>query len=322
MVNVSVVICTYNRAESLRDALESLEKQNVNNLNYEIIVVDNNSKDHTKRIVEEFQGRNGRDIRYVFEPKQGVAYARNSGIRNSNGEIIAYLDDDVIVDSNWLESLWKCFQETKADAVGGRILRKWNADQPEWFSEEIGGCLISQALGGERFRCNSVRRHMVTANLAFRRNIFKQFRIFREELGRRGEELVGGEDREFYQRLLKEGSSVFYEPKALVFHKVEPERLTKEYFRKWFWQVGQTLGHEIQWKWYYLFTIAPIWLWKEWCRAIFRYVKFQSYPVAKENERFASHMWVVHYGGMFLERLAHWFPYVGKSKCVFYQGGK
>ena len=136
MINVSVVICTYNRAQSLLNTLKSLERQNVHNgLTYEVIVVDNNSKDQTKNAVHEFTTENKLSTRYLFEKRQGISYARNSGIRNAKGEIIACLDDDVIVDTNWLEAIWQCFQETKADAVGGRIARKWYSEKPEWYSE-------------------------------------------------------------------------------------------------------------------------------------------------------------------------------------------
>jgi len=324
MVDVSVVICTYNRAESLRETLESLVKQNVNHdLNYEIIVVDNNSKDNTRQIVEEFQARNGYTVQYVFEKNQGVAYARNSGIRNAKGEVVAYLDDDVIADPNWLRAMWKCFQETRADAVGGKILRKWSLDEPHWYSEEIGGCLISQDLGPERKKWNSERQHMVTANVAFRHDVFERYGIFREELGRRGDELVGGEDRELYKRLVKEGDLVIYEPEALAYHKVEPERLTKVYFRRWFWDVGRTLGHEIEWKWYHVVAVAPLWLWRQIFQSLIRFLKVELYPGSNARERFAARIWVLHYSAMFQERFFHWLPFnFGRKKCAFQGGNK
>ena len=319
MVDVSVVICTYNRAESLRETLESLASQDVKHqLSYEIIVVDNNSKDNTRQMVEEFQTRNGHAVQYVFEKKQGVSYARNTGIRCAKGEIIAYLDDDVIADSYWLEAMWTCFQETKADAVGSKVLRKWNSDQPNWYSEEIGGCLISQDLGPKRVKCSSKRQHLVGASIAFRKDVFERCGIFREELGRRGDELVGGEDSELYKRLLKENQLVMYEPNAVVHHKIEPERLTKIYFKRWFWDVGRTLGHELEWKWHFVITIAPLWLWKQALSAIFRFLKVEFYPPSTSSERFAAEVWVLHYWGMITERFFHWLPFkLGRKKCAF-----
>ena len=318
MVNVSVVICTYNRAESLRDTLVSLVSQTVNgNPPYEIIVVDNNSKDRTKEVVQEFQAHNGRFVRYIFEGRQGLAYARNTGIRAAKGEIVAYVDDDVIVDPAWLEALWKCFRDTNADAVGGRILRKWYSEQPVWYSEKVGGCLVHQDLGILRKDWNSERQHFVTANIAFRRDVFDRFGIFREELGRRGDELVGGEDRELYQRLIRGDSHVVYEPEALAYHKVEPERLTKKYFRRWFWDVGRTLGHEMERKWYHVMTIAPFWIWKDLFQTLIRFLRVELYPGSNARERFAAGIWILHYFAMLRERFFHWLPFgLGNRWCA------
>ena len=98
--------------------------------------------------------------------------------------------------------------------------------------------------------------------------------------------------------------------------------LTKEYFKKWFWQVGQTLGHEIQWKWFYAFTIAPVWVWKEWFKSLFRLVKFQTHPSVQESERFAAQVWIFHSSGMLSERFVHWISFLGINKCIFSRGGK
>jgi glycosyltransferase involved in cell wall biosynthesis len=319
MFDVSVVICTYNRAQSLRDTLNSLDAQALaNGLKHEVIVVDNNSSDGTRKVVEEFSTVSAQPVRYVFEEKQGVAYARNTGVKSSSGQVVACVDDDVIVHPNWLESLWHCFQETNADAVGGRIERKWQCERPAWYSEELGGCLINQDFGLKRMKLSDTRKHLVTANAAFRKSAFERYGYFREELGRRGDELVGGEDREFYQRLIKGGALVMYEPEALVYHKVEPDRLTPDYFRRWFLDVGKTLGHEIEWKWHYAFSIAPFWLWKDFLGSVIQFVRVQCHPALSEEERFPSRLWLRHYSGMLWERAIHWFPFgFMKTKCAF-----
>ena len=109
-----------------------------------------------------------------------------------------------------------------------------------------------------------------------------------------------------------------YEPQALVYHKVEPERLTQDFFRRWYWDVGRTLGHEIEWKWYHTFTIAPLWLWKDVFQALFRFVKVEIYPASVTSERFAAKIWILHYWGMITERFFHWLPFgLGRKKCAF-----
>ena len=316
MVDVSIVVCTYNRAESLRETLETLVSQNRSGMNYEIIVVDNNSKDHTKKIAQSFNGQ----LKYVFEPKQGLSYARNTGIKQATGQIIAFTDDDVIVDQNWVSNVFRCFQETQALMVAGKIERLWTCQRPAWLTEEISGPLIVQDLGPLRKRWDSGTRHTVGANMAFRRIVFEKFGFFQEELGRRGNQLIGGEDREIFRRIFESGGRIFYEPKAVVHHKVEKERLSKSFMQRWFRDVGATLGHQIPWRWHYSLTIAPLWLWKNWIIACFKLINIFLKPVSNEAERFACEIWFQHYSAMMRERFLHWIPLgVGKTFCVFDQ---
>ncbi len=314
MIDVSVIVCTYNRAESLRDTIESLVRQKTQACSYEIIVVDNNSKDHTENIAKSFNGK----VKYIFEAKQGLSYARNTGIREAKGQIIAFTDDDVIADSNWILSMYQCFKETKAFAVGGKIERLWNCDRPEWLSDELMGPLIVQDLGFIRKRWDQKNRHMIGANMAFHRSIFEKKGGFKEELGRKGDALTGGEDREIFRRMFEGNVPIFYEPNAIIHHKVEPERLTKEYIRHWFLDVGKTLGHQISWKWHYLITLGPFWVWKNLWKSLFRFVRSNFEPGVKEAEKFASEVWLKHYSAMMLERIFHWFPLnLGNRFCVF-----
>lgn len=314
MPDVSVIVSTYNRAESLRDTIDSLVNQRPNGCSYEIIVVDNNSKDHTRQVAETFNG----NVRYLFEPRQGLSYARNTGILEAKGQVIAFTDDDVIANPSWVASLWKCFQETGALAVGGKIERLWNCERPEWLSDEISGPLIVQDLGASRKKWDSKNRHTVGANMAFHRSVFDTYGLFREELGRRGDQLIGGEDREIFGRLFEDNAPIFYEPEAIVAHKVEQERISKKYIRQWFWDVGKTLGHGMEFKWHYLFTIAPVWLWKETWNSMLRRIRAFGPYGANHAEKFASELWLRHFTAIFLERFLHWLPFgFGKIWCAF-----
>lgn len=317
-MDVSVVICTYNRCQSLRDTLDSLMVQEeVSWMTWEILVVDNYSEDETAQAVKDYQSRNGHLVRYVFERNQGVAYARNTGVRHAKGGIVAFLDDDVLASPHWLGSLWRCFQETGADAVGGQIERKWIGQMPEWYSEELGGCLIHQEFGPNRVRWTSERKHMVTANMAFRHNVFERFGYFREELGRRGAQLVGGEDRELYRRLIQQGGVVIYEPAARVWHKVEVSRLDQKYFRDWFAGAGKTLGHEIKPAWHHRLTMVPVWVWKDLLVSFFRNLGTRLFP-ANQRQRFASEIWLRFNHGIFSEALVHSVSLRKNSnRCVF-----
>jgi len=107
---ISVIVCTYNRASYLQKTLTSFFEQTcLGAVDHELLVIDNNSSDDTPQVVEEFKARPG--ARYIFERRQGLCCARNRGVAESRGEIVAFLDDDVIVDKNWLASLRKCFRK-------------------------------------------------------------------------------------------------------------------------------------------------------------------------------------------------------------------
>ena len=117
-LKVTVVIVTYNRAEMLKEALESLTTQS--RLPDEVLVVDNNSSDRTKAVAESFKGR--LNMSYVFEPVQGTSTARNTGIKHAQGDIIAYLDDDCIAEKDWLHYIEIPFLKDPAiGMVGGQI---------------------------------------------------------------------------------------------------------------------------------------------------------------------------------------------------------
>ncbi len=313
-MDVSVIVSTYNRADSLRDAIESLAAQQAGNCSYEIIVVDNNSSDQTKRVVATFNGK----VRYLFEPKQGLSYARNAGIQQAKGQVIAFTDDDCVADPNWVASLWACFRETRALAVGGKIERLWHCERPDWLTDELLGPLIVQDLGPKRKIWDAKNRHMIGANMAFHRSIFERFGLFKEELGRKGDLLIGGEDREIFRRLFESGAPIFYEPKAVIHHKVEEARLTKSYMRQWFWDIGKTLGHQMPWRWSRLFSVAPIWVWKNFVCTLVRFFRSRSRFETTEAVQFSSEVWTLHYAAMISETFAHWLPFgFGRKWCAF-----
>ena len=118
--DLSIVICTYNRHELLRAALDTLLPQAPPDFPYEVIVVDNNSTPETRAVVEEFAAADSR-VRYVRETRQGNAYARNTGVENARASIVAFLDDDVTVRDNWVQIIKDTLPHTKAGFIGGKV---------------------------------------------------------------------------------------------------------------------------------------------------------------------------------------------------------
>jgi glucosyl-dolichyl phosphate glucuronosyltransferase len=239
---ISVIICTYDRSESLRGTFDSLQKmRGVDDIPWETVVVDNNCHDKTAEIVKEYQRRSTFPLRYVRETQQGLSYARNRGIAAARGDVLAFIDDDVTVDADWLAHLRTAYDRFDCIGVGGRIVPVWTAARPSWLKED-GPYAVMQAIvsfdhGKQPHRLNTPP---FGANMSFRRSAFADYGLFRTDLGRRGAELFGGEDTEFGRRLLRHGESLVYDPAVIVYHSVADERLTVAYFRRWYFYYGRT----------------------------------------------------------------------------------
>ncbi|MGB7434374.1 MAG: glycosyltransferase, partial [Candidatus Acidiferrum sp.] len=243
-MNVSLIICTYNRCESLLKTLESVAASVLPpSIEWEVVVVDNNSQDQTSAAVEEFSDRHPGRFRYLFEPTQGLSNARNAGILAAQGEVIAFTDDDVIVHPSWLLNLTRPLLERSWAGAGGRVLPFQGVVLPPWLSlsppYDLGGrvaALFDQ--GGEPKELNLPP---YGANMAFRREMFQKYGHFRRDLGRRPDSLIGGEETEFGTRLIAARERLFYEPSAIVYHPVPEERLTKDYLLSWSFDFGRAL---------------------------------------------------------------------------------
>ena len=262
---ISVVICTYNRSQSLRQILSSLVKMEVpGDLSWEVIVVDNNSSDDTRDVVREFASAYPLDIRYLFEGKQGLSNARNKGLEAAAGDIVAYLDDDVIVDGNWLSAVQKAFNDSACMGMGGRIKLHLTHSKPDWL-QESGPYAVAGVLGafdrGQEAR--AIRIPPFGGNMAFRKAAFQGHGKFRPDLGLAGSSRMLGEDTEFCTRLITAGEKVVYSPDAVVYHAVDEKRLTKRYLRSRYLYVGRSLACYKPLKvplWRYAIHVVKVWV--------------------------------------------------------------
>jgi GT2 family glycosyltransferase len=208
---------------------------------YELIVVDNNSHDDTRQVCGEMRGRFGPAVRYIFEGEKGLSHARNRGIREASGDIIAFTDDDVRVDAGWLQNIAKAFDEyPDAACVGGKILPMWEIPRPEWLSPRLYNWLGLLDYGEEARYMDST--DIWGANFAVRSDIFKRYGPFDTNLGRIPGKLYGGEETELLMRLRKAGEKIIYYPSAVVHHMVPAGRMTKRYFRRWNYDHGELTG--------------------------------------------------------------------------------
>jgi glucosyl-dolichyl phosphate glucuronosyltransferase len=246
-LSVSVVICTYNRSASLRATLDSLaQASSPPGLDWELIVIDNASTDQTRAAVKESRRSLGTKLRYVFEPKHGLSYGRNRGIREARGEIILFTDDDVTAEEHWLVHMKQAFDRFGCLAVGGKVIPLWAGPKPAWFEEEgpysMAKAIVSFDLGSQP--CET-RVAPFGANMGFKQEAFAKYGLFRTDLGRTRDGLMGGEDKEFFSRLLDHNERLVYTPNAIVYHPVPRERTRRSYFQSWYFSAGRS---QVRWE--------------------------------------------------------------------------
>jgi glycosyltransferase involved in cell wall biosynthesis len=226
--DVSVVIITYNRSELLKGAVESVLAQEAEGVRYEVIVVDNNSSDTTRQVVEAHINRGRSNLRYLFEPQQGVSHARNAGLTAARSPVVAFADDDVRVAKDWVANIKRAFDlHPEVEFLGGKILPKWNTTPPSWLTREHWWALALLDRGDKPFYVNADNPLCLpTANASFRREVFARLGLFSPDFS-------GREDHEFLLRLWRTGCRGLYDPTIVVTADVQPERLTRDYHRGW-----------------------------------------------------------------------------------------
>jgi glucosyl-dolichyl phosphate glucuronosyltransferase len=240
-IKISIVICTYNRCKTLGVAIESVVAQILpQSLGWEILVVDNNSTDQTRQVVEDLQRRHPERIRYIFEPQQGISHARNAGIREARGEILAFLDDDETASLNWVENLTANLHSGEWAGAGGRVLPPSSFSPPRWLSSLNSSITGPLAVFDPALEAGQLHEPPFGANMAFRKEVFDKYGGFRTDLGRTGTNMISNEDTEFGRRLMAAGLRLRYEPSALTYHPVEESRLRPSYFLSWWFNKGRS----------------------------------------------------------------------------------
>jgi len=240
-MNISVILCTYNRSESLSNALASIAQSEMpDSIQWEVLVVDNNSSDRTKEVVQEFSQQYPLRFRYLFERRQGKSYALNTAIREATGDILAFTDDDVIVDPTWLANLTSSLHDGEWAGVGGRVLPDRSFPLPPWIPKEGRYPLAPLAMFDLGLREIELTEPPFGNNMAFRKEVFETYRGFRTDLGPCPGSEIRGEDTEFGQKVLADGKHLRYEPSAVVYHAVPESRVRKDYFLTWWFDKARS----------------------------------------------------------------------------------
>jgi glycosyltransferase involved in cell wall biosynthesis len=234
-MDVSIVISTYNRSSLLEGALRALLSQTPAGVDYEILVVDNNSTDRTRPLVETLAAQNPEKLKYIFEPKQGLSYGRNAGIAAANAAIIAFTDDDVRVAADWVWRVKSGFEANPdIDFLGGKVVPRWPADPPTWLTKANWSPLALLDYGDQSFYVDSGRQLcLIGANFAFRRRAFEEVGLFKTDFQRVKDGIGSLEDHEFLLRLWRAGGKGLYLPELVTTAEIEPDRMEKQYHRRW-----------------------------------------------------------------------------------------
>jgi glycosyltransferase involved in cell wall biosynthesis len=236
-MQVSIIIPTLNHAKYLKNALTSVQNQSFPKDEYEVIVVDNNSTDETPEIVAELNTTGKKEVIYVKEPNIGLHNARHAGAKAAKGEILAYADDDVICDKNWLCELVKPYTDPEVGSVGGKILPKWEAEPPEWV-KQYPSSLSLLDLGTETkelkrpgiYGCNfSIRRSLMFEVGGSNPDVFGDRKLIW---------YMGDGETGLLRKVLIAEKKIMYTPHAIVWHVIPESRLTVGYFKKRNFQEG------------------------------------------------------------------------------------
>lgn len=239
---ISLVIATFNGATRIGTTLHSLLTQSLSSELWEAVVVNNNSTDTTADVVREFMAAHP-EVAVVLtnELKQGLSHARNKGIEIAQGEIIAIIDDDEIASPQLLADYLHFFDtHPEAVAAGGRIVPLYANGRPEWMSRHTERPIAGTLDLGDRIVPFPEGKYFGGGNMALRRSAIEKYGAFNPALGRRGTTLLGGEEKELYARLCDAGEKIFYIPTAYIQHVIPDAKLTRDYFERVCFRIGQS----------------------------------------------------------------------------------
>lgn len=235
MLTISIIIPTFNRAEVLSEAIVSVLQHTNNYSNIEVIIIDNNSSDNTYDIVLEFM-KVSSIVFYFKEENQGLSHAKNRAIKESSGDIIIFLDDDIEIDDKWLNAILEPFEDDSVAVVGGKVL-PYKVKIPDWLPEQYYFLVsIFDPSNNQAFVS-----HVMGGNCAIRKSVFEKIGLFDITLGRNGNILLSGEENDLYTRISRLGLKICYTPHAIIYHKIN-NKLNSEYIFNYAFFLGRSSG--------------------------------------------------------------------------------
>lgn len=240
---ISVILCTHNHATRLRKTLATLKSLAPPIRPWEFLVVDNNCTDETAEVLaEELWQPKDVAVRIVREEKLGLSNARNRSLSVAEGEYLLFLDDDETPDPQWLLAYERQMLAHSPDALGGRIdVLFEHGERPTWLKDELLG-FLGQLNHGEPRWLNDPDTPFYGGNFAIRKDVFDRVGPFDADLGRKGQVNAGGEDTDFYRRLLDHDQRIYWVPGAIINHRIRADKLRRSYFLNLHYHQGLAMG--------------------------------------------------------------------------------
>lgn len=240
-IEISVIICTYNRDKYIYRTLQHIACNGFPPEKYEIILVNNNSTDRTAEECQKFQ-HDFPDLnyRYYQETRQGLSFARNRGIEEARGDILLFLDDDAFMQKNYLQQLVIDLKNyPDAAAFGGKITPEYeNGKIPEWMSKWTYSW-VSAIDKGQQVCLFEGNSYPIGANMGFRKIAIPTDR-FNTALGRNKGNLMGGEEKDIFNRMKAQQARIYYFPNIEVLHIIPEKRTTRRYIKQMALGIGKS----------------------------------------------------------------------------------
>ncbi len=238
---LSIIICTYNRDKYIYNVLKSLAENTLSRKEYEIVLINNNSTDHTETECKRFTNRFS-DIQfsYYVESEQGLSYARNRGIKEAKGDILIYVDDDALVNRDYLKTYADFFEQNPTiAAAGGPILPIYEeGKEPQWISHYTRRLITGKLYFGNKMKKFPRKEYPGGGNAAYRKEVFDEVGLFNVELGRKGNSLMGAEEKDIFDKMTHKNMCFFYLPQAILYHLIPKTKLTQNYFDRLTYAIG------------------------------------------------------------------------------------
>jgi GT2 family glycosyltransferase len=238
----TIALCTHNHADRLERTLADLARLKQPEAAWELLVIDNGCRDATPELLAGHDWPAGWQVRVVREEKLGLSNARNRAIAEACGEYVIFMDDDETADPDWLCAYERLIRAMQPDAFGSRIRVLYEDQRPAWLTDELSAFL------GELNRAEAIApltdpyTSFNGGNFGIRKTVCQQVGLFDDMLGRKGTDNTGGEEVDFYRRLITHGFKVWWTPEAVIYHRIQASKLKRAYFLDLHYRQGKVEG--------------------------------------------------------------------------------